>query len=52
VGVALVIEVAGMNPDDRAADVTGFRVPPNPISHLELLRHVRFLTAVIDHFQV
>jgi hypothetical protein len=40
--VALVIEVVGMNPDDRAADATGFRVPPDPISHLESLRHRRF----------
>ena len=38
VGVALVVEVAGVDPDDRAADVTGFRVPPDPISHLESLR--------------
>ena len=36
--VALVIEVVGMNPDDRAADVTGFRVPADPIADLESLR--------------
>ena len=38
VGVALVIEVTGMNPDDRATDVTGLRVPPNTIAHLGTVR--------------
>src|SRR4051794_40097877 len=37
--VALVVEVARMNPDDRAADVTGFRVPLDPITDLEFFSH-------------
>lgn len=39
--MALVVEVAGIDPDDRAADVLGFGVPPDPIAHLESLRHPR-----------
>ena len=41
VRVPLVVEIAGMDPDDRAADVTGLRVPPDPIAHLESVSHLR-----------
>lgn len=41
-GVALVIEVAAMNRDDAAADVTGFRVPSNTVANLESFSHLQF----------
>ena len=40
--VALVVEVACMNPNDCAADATGFRVPLDPISNFELFSHESF----------
>ena len=39
--VALVVEIAGMNLDYRAADVSGFRVPFDTIADLESLSHLR-----------
>ena len=41
VRVPLVVEIAGMDPDDCAADVTGLRVPPDPVAHLESVSHLR-----------
>jgi hypothetical protein len=40
-GVALVIEVAGMYADDRAADAAGLGIPAHAIMDLEALRHGR-----------
>ena len=40
--VAFVIEVACMDPDDRAADVTSFRVPPDAITDFEPLSYLHF----------
>jgi hypothetical protein len=37
--MTLVVEVTFMNPDDRAADATGFRVPRDPIADLERFSH-------------
>jgi hypothetical protein len=39
--IAFVVEIADMNPDDRAADIPNFRIPPNPISNLESFSHLR-----------
>ena len=41
VGVAFVIEVMGINLNDRAADMTSFRVPPDLIAHFEPFSHLR-----------
>ena len=41
VGVALVIEVMGIDLDDLAADMTSFRVPPDLIAHFEPFSHLR-----------
>jgi hypothetical protein len=40
-GVTLVIEVAGMYPDDRAADATSLGIPAHAVMDLEALRHGR-----------
>jgi hypothetical protein len=40
-GVTLVIEVAGMYADDRAADATSLGIPAHAIMDLEALRHGR-----------
>ena len=37
--MALVVDVFGMNPDDRAAHPTGLRVPTNPIPHPQPSSH-------------
>jgi len=39
--ITFIVEIADMNPDDRAADLPGFRIPPHPISNLELFSHLR-----------
>jgi hypothetical protein len=40
-GVAPVIEVAGMHADNRAADAAGLGIPAHAIMDLETLRHGR-----------
>src|ERR1700693_2644982 len=40
-GITLVIEVAGMYADDRAADATSLGIPAHAIMDLEALRHGR-----------
>ena len=40
-GIAAVIEVAGMHADDRAADAPRLGIPAHAIMDLEALRHVR-----------
>jgi hypothetical protein len=40
-GVALVVEVAGVDADDRAADATSLGIPAHAIMDLEALRHGR-----------
>ena len=40
--VALVVEVACMDPVDPATDVSGFGVPRDVIADLEPLRHLHF----------
>lgn len=39
VPVALEVEIAGMDPDDRAADQPGFRIPLDPFADLEVSGH-------------
>ena len=38
---SLVVKIVGVNLDDRAADMTGFRIPSYPIADLEPLSHLR-----------
>jgi hypothetical protein len=40
--VALIVDVLRMNPDDRAADAPGLRVPTDPIPDLEPFSHQCF----------
>src|SRR3546814_9236741 len=40
VGVALVVEVAGMHLDDTAADAAGLGIPADVVAELELAGHV------------
>lgn len=39
-GMALVVHIARMDPDDPAADPSGFRIPRDVIADLKLPRHV------------
>src|SRR5271163_4112829 len=41
--IALIVEVAGVDGDDRARDMTGLGVPSHMIADLEPLRHSRGL---------
>ena len=52
--VALVVEIAGVNPDDGAADVADLRVPSDPIADLESFIHLRSPNGVylLGHSQV
>ncbi len=45
--VALIVEIAGMNPDDRASDEPGFRIPLDPIADLDILGPPILLTDAI-----
>lgn len=40
VRLPLVFEIAGMDPDDHAADVTSFRVPSDTVANFELFSHL------------
>ena len=39
--ITFVVEIVDMNPDDRAADLSGFGIPPHPISNPESFSHLR-----------
>jgi uracil-DNA glycosylase len=45
VPVALEVEIVGMDPDDRAADKSGFGIPLDPIADLEVSGHLLILFA-------
>lgn len=39
--MTFIVEIGDMNPDDRAADLSGFGIPPHPISNPESFSHPR-----------
>ena len=39
--MALVVEIVRVNPDDRAVDEAGLRIPGNVVADLEALSHCR-----------
>src|SRR5699024_10329696 len=50
-GVALVLRIAGVDPGDPAADVTGLGVPADVVADLEFMGHGGFLAAGVSKYR-